>query len=288
MKPYYETFKLGGKVEMVKYEWIDKIFGVQKPIIGMVHLLPLPGSPFYQKNEMKDVIKRAVSEAKILEKAGVDGIQVENMWDHPYLKADDIGHETTAALAVAAYAVINEVNIPVGINCHLNGNIQALAAAVASGARWIRAFELANAYISNAGFIEASGPKALRYRHFIGGDDIKILGDVLVKHGSHFITSDRDIKEQAHDIEAFKADAVIVTGGATGEKPSLKEIRLIKGSVSIPVFVGSGLTSDNVVDYISAIDGAIVGSEFKEDGKWQNPVSYERTKRFMEIVKSLR
>lgn len=268
--------------------WIKEIFGVQKPIIGMIHLLPLPGSPFYQKNKIKEIVERAVNEAKTLERAGVDGLQVENMWDHPYLKDSEIGHETTASLAVAAYAIINEVNIPVGINCHLNGNIQALAASVASGARWVRAFELANAYISNAGIIEASGPEVLRYRRFIGGEDIKILGDVMVKHGSHFITSDRDIKEQAHDLEVFKADAVIVTGGATGQKPSLKDIRLVKGSVTIPVFVGSGLTADNIVDYISVIDGAIVGSEFKEEGKWQNPVSYERAKHFMDKVRELR
>lgn len=272
---------------MADSEWIKDIFGTYKPIIGMVHLLPLPGSPFYS-GDFKKILDRAVREAKILEEAGVDGLQVENMWDHPYLRDKEIGHETTAALSVAAFKVIESVNIPVGVNCHLNGNIQAIAAAVASGARWIRAFELANAYISNAGIIEGSAPHLMRYRRMIGADNIKILGDVLVKHGSHFITSDRGIGEQAHDIETVKGDAVIVTGGATGQKPSVEDIKEVRDSVSIPVFVGSGLTSENIKEFIQVIDGAIVGSEFKEDGVWQNPVSFERAKKFMDIVRSLR
>ena len=272
---------------MVNKEWIRNIFKTSKPIIGMIHLLPLPGSAFYDGDFYK-ILKQAVNEAKVLEKAGVDGLQVENMWDHPYLKDKHIGHETTASLTVATYEVINQVGIPVGVNCHLNGNIQAMAAAVASGAKWIRAFELVNAYISNAGIIEASAPFLMRYRRLIGGDDIKILGDVLVKHGSHFITSDRDIGEQAHDIEAVKGDAVIVTGGSTGQKPSVEDINAVKNAVSIPIFVGSGLTSENINEFISIIDGAIVGSEFKEDGKWQNSVSYERAKKFMDIVKPKR
>jgi membrane complex biogenesis BtpA family protein len=268
--------------------WIADLFGAEKPIIGMVHLRPLPGSPFYRAGDMKGIIDTAVREAKILEEAGVDGLQVENMWDHPYLKENQIGHETTASLAVCAFAVMQAVGIPVGINCHLNGSIQSLAAAVASGARWIRVFEMANTYISNAGIIEASGPAALRYRHAIEADHVKILGDVLVKHGSHFITSDRGIGEQAHDVEAFKADAVIVTGGATGENPKIDDIQAVQTAVSIPVFVGSGLTEDNIEDYLPVIDGAIIGSQFKEEGAWQNPVSGERTSSFMGRVKGLR
>jgi membrane complex biogenesis BtpA family protein len=267
---------------------LEDVFGVVKPVVGMVHLRPLPGSPFYREGEMEGIIQTALEEARLLEKGGVDGLQVENMWDHPYLKEDRIGHETTAALAVCAHAVRQEVRIPVGINCHLNGSIQALAAAVASGAHWIRVFELANAYISNAGIIEASGPEALRYRRLIGGERVRILGDVLVKHGSHFITSDRDIQEQAHDLETFKADGVIVTGGATGEEPKIEDLKKVRSAVSIPLFVGSGISGENVEDFLPHIDGAIVGSMFKEGGKWQNPVSLERTVSFMEKVKRLR
>ena len=84
---------------------LDKIFGVKKPVIGMVHLRPLPGSPKYDPVNMgmKKIVETAVEEALKLEEAGVDGVQVENMWDIPYQRPADIGYETAAALAVGIF-----------------------------------------------------------------------------------------------------------------------------------------------------------------------------------------
>ena len=69
---------------------MKKIFEVQKPIIGMIHLKPLPGSPNYDKNkfDMNAIVKYAVEEAKILEQAGVNGLQIENYWDIPFVKGE--------------------------------------------------------------------------------------------------------------------------------------------------------------------------------------------------------
>ena len=122
---------------------MKKIFEVQKPIIGMIHLKPLPGSPNYDKNkfDMNAIVKYAVEEAKILEQAGVNGLQIENYWDIPFVKGEEIGYETCAAMTAAACAVKNSVNIPIGINVHMNGGKAAMAIACASGAKWIRVFE---------------------------------------------------------------------------------------------------------------------------------------------------
>ena len=121
---------------MASQSFLNEIFPKPKPIIGMVHLRPLPGSPLYDPRTyaMRDVIKIAVEEARTLAEAGVDGLQVENIWDYPFVKGEQIGHETTAALTAAAVKVADAVEIPIGINCHLNGGEVALAAAVASGA----------------------------------------------------------------------------------------------------------------------------------------------------------
>ncbi|MFW6122087.1 MAG: BtpA/SgcQ family protein, partial [Petrotogales bacterium] len=129
---------------------LNQIFSVKKPIIGMIHLKPLPGSPLYDPKgmPMAEIIKNAVDEAKILEDAGIDGLQVENIWDFPYLKNKDIPNETVSSLSVATYEIKKSVDIPVGVNCHLNGGCAAFAAAVAAGANWIRVFEWVNAYIS--------------------------------------------------------------------------------------------------------------------------------------------
>lgn len=269
---------------------IEQLFSVSKPIIGMVHLRPLPGSPGYDPIQMgmDKIISIAVEEAKILEAAGVDGVQVENMWDIPYLKSGDIGYETAAALAVGIHEVKRSVSIPVGAECHMNGADCAMACAVAAGARWIRVFEWCNAFISQSGFIDAMGAKVSRLRSSLKADQILALCDVNVKHGSHYIIHDRSVAEQAMDIESQNGDAVIVTGFDTGTPPTVENITKCKQAVSLPILIGSGLNSGNAAELLAVADGAIIGSWFKEGNNWKNPVSYERTREFMDKVRAVR
>ncbi len=269
---------------------LETIFTNKKPVIGMVHLRPLPGSPQYDaaRMGMKQILRIARDEARMLEDAGVDGVQVENMWDVPYLPGRDIGPETVAALAVGVYGVANSVSIPVGAECHMNGGEQAMAAAVAGGARWIRVFEWCNAFISQSGYIEAAGGRVSRLRKLLQAEDIACLCDVNVKHGSHYIIHDRSVEEQAMDIEAQDGDAVIVTGFDTGTPPTVDKVESCKQRVKLPIYLGSGTTSENVAELLRAADGAIVGSYFKRDGHWKNPVDAERTRAFMKAVEALR
>lgn len=268
---------------------LTSVFNAEKPIIGMVHLRPLPGSPGYDPATMgmDKIIATAIEEAAILEQAGVDGIQVENMWDIPYLRGEDIGYETAAALAVGIHAVRSKVSIPVGAECHMNGADCAMACAVAAGASWIRVFEWCNAFVSQSGFINAMGAKVSRMRSSLKADHILALCDVNVKHGSHYIIHDRSVAQQAMDIEAQDGDAVIVTGFDTGTPPTVENISVCKQSTTLPILIGSGLNIDNVNELLAAADGAIIGSWFKEDNNWKNPISYDRTKAFMDKVHAL-
>ena len=269
---------------------IEKIFTRQKPVIGMVHLRPLPGSPLYDPKTMgmKQIIETAIEEAKILEAAGVDGVQVENMWDIPYLPGNQITSDTVAALAVGVNEVRHHVSIPVGVECHMNGADLALSCAVAAGASWIRVFEFCNAFISQSGFIDAIGGKIARQRMTLKAEDIAFLCDVNVKHGSHFIIHDRSVEEQAMDIEAQDGDAVIVTGFDTGMPPTVEKVLACKEKVKLPIFLGSGISAENAAELLSAADGAIVGSYFKEGGNWKNPVDGKRAEKFMKAVEAIR
>jgi len=260
----------------------------KKPfVIGMVHCRPLPGSEGYTKGSFGNVIKKATEEAKVLEEAGVDGLQVENMWDRPYRRGEVIGFETVAALSVVANEIRRVVDIPLGINCHLNGGRQALAVAAVTGAKWIRVFAWVNAYVSNAGLIEGIASEVLQYRKFLQMEDsVSVLADVCVKHGSHFIVSDRSLAEQAKDAEEYLADGIILTGTRTGSAPLVEEVKQVRESVEIPIFIGSGLAAENVRQFLPYIDGCIVGSYFKVDGKWFNDVDPERVRKFMQQVSS--
>ena len=270
---------------------LKNIFTHEKPIIGMVHLRPLPGAPLYDKKNMsmQQIIDTAVKEAQLLEEGGVDGLQIENIWDYPYVKGEKIGEETVAAVTAAAVHVKQNVKIPIGVNFHLNGAKQSLAVAIAAGARWIRVFEFVNAYVSHAGILEGIGGELARYRDALDArEDVMFLCYVNVKHGSHFIISDRTLAEQANDAVAEGAEALIVTGFETGIAPTPEKVREFSEHVDVPVFLGSGTTSENVRELLKYSDGAIVGSYFKEDNNWKKPVSLERTKRFMDAVWSIR
>jgi membrane complex biogenesis BtpA family protein len=197
---------------------LGELFGNPKPIIAMIHLPPLPGSPFHRGQPFEEVVEQALRDAEVLKGEGVDGLMVENFGDRPFLKPDEIGHETTAFLAVVSREVIRATGLPVGISCLANGAVQAIAASVASGAKWIRVNCWANAYIADEGVIEAAAPKALRYMRHLGVRDLKVFADVHVKHGSHIIVSDRPFEELVRDVEFFGADAVVVSGARTGER----------------------------------------------------------------------
>lgn len=131
---------------------LGELFPTVKPIIGVVHLSPLPGAPRYQGEPVREIYRRAVRDARTLADGGIDGIMVENASDMPFSRPDDIGPETVAALTAACLEIAAAVDKPIGITCVANGVIPALAVAKATGARWVRANQWVNAYVANEGF----------------------------------------------------------------------------------------------------------------------------------------
>ena len=196
---------------------LDSMFGIKKPLIGDIHLRPLPGTPRYRGDTIAAIVDQAVADAEAYVKGGMNGVMVENHGDIPFLRPDEIGPEIIAAMAAVAKAVVDAVGVPVGVSLLANGAIGALAIAKASGARFVRVNQWVNAYVSNEGFIEGDSAKVLRYRRQIGAEDVTIFADVHVKHGSHAIVGDRPVSQQAGDVEFYDADVAIATGNRTGE-----------------------------------------------------------------------
>lgn len=268
---------------------LNKIFTAKKPIIGMIHLKPLPGSPGYDRIncDMNKIIEFAVEEAKIYEAAGIDGLQIENYWDEPFLKGEKIGYETCTALASVTYAISKAVKIPYGINVHMNGGHAAMAVACATNAKWIRVFEYVSAYISYTGLTEGIGGELARYRKALQAEDIQLFCDVNVKHGSHFIVNDRSINDLAFDAQDQGADNIIITGFNTGVAPTKDKILDARKGIKIPVLLGSGINENNAIELLSVSDGAIVGSAFKTDNDMKKIVDFDKIESFMKKVKNL-
>lgn len=263
---------------------IQTIFNKNKAIIGMIHTKPLPGAPRYNGESMEEIIEFSIHDAIALQEGGVDGLMFENAWDIPFSQPEDIGYETVSALAVLAKEVTRQVKLPFGFNFLANGVLASLAAAKVTEAQWVRSNQWVNAYVANEGIIEGASSKAMRYKSLLRADDVKILADVHVKHGSHAIVADRSLSEQTMDNIFFDADVLIATGNRTGDATRVEELKIIYENTDLPVIVGSGLTPENADEILKYASGAVVGSYLKEDGVWWNHVSVEKTKRLMEVV----
>jgi membrane complex biogenesis BtpA family protein len=276
------------KVLPPKANTLQALFPVRKPIIGVIHLQPLPGAPRYAGQPVKEIYAAAVADARTLADGGIDGIILENASDLPFPRPERIGPETVAALTAACLAVGAAVETPIGITCVANGVIPALAIAKAVGARWVRANQWVNAYVANEGLMNGPAPEAMRYRSCIRADAVAVFADVHVKFGAHAITADRSITEQATDAEWFDADVLIATGTRTGSPTEPREVEEVKDGTNLPVIVGSGLSPEQVPDLFTVADGAIVGQWLKHDGVWWNPVDPRRVEALMSAVSKVR
>lgn len=266
-----------------------KIFGVRMPIIGMVHSLPLPGSPRYRKGDLERVYEFGVAEALRLKEGGVDGLLLENAGDVPFVKEQDIGYETAATMAALALEIRRATDLPLGVITVANAAKASLAIAQAAGACFVRVNQWANAYVANEGLIEGAAGAAMRYRSWIGADDVAIFADVHVKHGSHAITADRAISEQAIDNEFFDADVLIATGTRTGKETTIEEVQEVSAHVARPVIVGSGLSLANCRPLLTTADGAIIGSAVKTNERMHGGhVDVEKVRALMDVVAELR
>ncbi len=255
-------------------------------VIGVVHLLPLPGSPLYEGNFSK-VKERALSDAERLLEGGVDGIIVENFNDVPFFK-DNIPSETLSAFSVVASKIKEKMENGklLGINALRNDALSALSIAHAVEADFIRINVPIGAVITPSGIIEGKIGEVARKRKLLGANNIAFYEDVMVKHAWQF--ANYDIEEWAIETEKRgMADVIIVSGKRTVDTTSIEDVIKVKNVVSVPVYIGSGINPDNLAEFVNKADGAIVGTYFEEDGKPGNPVKVERVKKFMNRLKEL-
>jgi hypothetical protein len=262
-----------------------RLFNSRKPVIAMIHVEALPGTPA-SRFRLADVERKALNEAKTYRAAGVHGIMLENMHDTPYLRGA-VGPEIVAALAIIARAVKAAAELPVGVQILAGANLEAMAVAHAAGLEFIRAEGFAFAHVADEGLIQSSAATLLRYRKQIGAERVQVWADVKKKHSSHAITADISIGETASAVEFMRGDAVIVTGSVTGAAPQLGDIVDVQKHSRLPVLLGSGVTAENLATFYPAADGFIVGSYFKDGGLWSNAVDPKRVRRFMAAHRQL-
>ena len=261
---------------------LKQTFKTDRPIIGVVHLLPLPTSPRWG-GSLKAVVDRAEQEATALASGGVNGIIVENFFDAPFPK-DCVDPSVVSAMTLVVNRLMHLVTLPVGINVLRNDARSALAIATCTNAHFIRVNVLTGVMVTDQGVIEGQAHDLMRYRRELGSE-VKILADVLVKHARPLGSPNLTTAVQ-ETIERGLADGVILSGWATGSPPSLEDLELATAAAKgTPVFIGSGANWENIPQLIQAVDGVIVSSALKRKGQIQQPIDPIRVSQFVEAMR---
>ncbi|MBL8728311.1 MAG: BtpA/SgcQ family protein [Planctomycetes bacterium] len=252
------------------------------PLLGVVHLQPLPGSAGFRS--MQHVLDRALADAHELAAGGFDGAIVENFGGAPFHKGtrdDPTPPHCAAALAVVADRIRTACGLPTGVNCLRNDGIAALGAAAVAGARWVRINVLAGAYVTDQGVIEGEAARVAAYRHrlaVVGQPPVQLLADFLVKHATPL--QPFDVATGARDLaERSGADAIVLSGSRTGEPVDVALFDTVRAAVgAFPVWIGSGLTVANAPVLWGRCDGAIVGTSIKQGGVVTAPIDGDRVR----------
>ena len=253
--------------------WVAK-----RPIIGMIHLAPLPGSPRGSSvNGLAEVMERALADALALVEGGCHGLMMENFGDAPFFPGRVPTHVVAAMTAIAC-EVKRRCSIPLGINVLRNDGLSALAIAAAAGADFIRVNVLTGARVTDQGVIQGIAHDLMRERAALGCGHIQVFADVDVKHSAAL--APRPLEDEVLDlIKRGMADAVIVSGSGTGAPVEMDKLCAVKSVASpVPVLIGSGTTAGSIAHLASHADGFIVGSAFKSGGDTNRPIEVARVR----------
>src|SRR5688572_17132290 len=257
-----------------------------KFLAAMIAVLPLPGSPLYDGDDQR-VLDQALTDLDIYKNAGVDSIIFENDHDLPYIQPP-LDEKAIALMTAICQEARNRFNGPIGVQMLEAANIESLEIAAEAGLDYIRVEAFVFAHVGGSGIINGSGGKILRRRKELKAEHIKVFADVKKKHGSHSLTIDLDIKDEIMQAEFFLVDGVIVTSQFTGINPDKGDLVKAKSATKLPVLIGSGMTAENIKDYLPLADGFIVGSYFRNDGKFLEKLEPERLNKFIKVFVSAR
>lgn len=265
--------------------WLKEVIGTEKAVIAMCHLQPLPGDPGYDKEKGMDwVVEQAYKDFSALQKGGVDAVMFSNEFSLPYLT--NVRKETVGAMARIIGQLLPEIKIPFGVNALWDG-AASIDIAVATGARFVREI-FTGVYASDFGLWNTDYGDVARHRQAVGGENVKLLFNIVPEAARYL--ADRDVAQIAKTtVFNCKADALCVSGLTAGEETDNQMLRNVKETVpDTVVFANTGCRLENIERQLSVADGAVVGTTFKIDGKFNNPVDEERVVRFMDKVREFR
>ena len=263
---------------------LARIFGVDKPVIAMVHLPVLPGRPRHDKAAgMGRVVDTVARDLGALRAAGVDGLLFCNEADLPYQLTT--GPEIAAGMASVIGQVRAEIFAPFGVNIVWDP-VASLAVAAATGGAFVREVFTGH-YESDLGLMRPAFGAVAAYRQRIGAGSVALFSNITPEFAS--TTGRRGIAERARGAAFLGVDVILISGQITGTPLDLDELDAATAAVpGTPVVANTGVRADTVRQIFARADGAIVGTSLKYDGVTWNAVDPDRAARFMDAARAAR
>ena len=265
--------------------WLKETFGVEKPIIGMCHLLALPGDPDFQQNGgFEKILDHCRHDLQALQAGGIDAIMFSNEGSLPYLT--EVEPITTISMARIIGQMLDQIEVPFGVNVLWDPQAS-IELAVATGAKFVREI-FTGTYASDFGLWNTTVGQAVRHLDRLGGTNVRLLFNIVPESAAYL--APREIEDIARStVFNARPDALCVSGLTAGSETPLSVLKKVKQAVpETLVFANTGVRIDNVEEQLLIADGAVVGTTFKRDGSTWNPVDEERVRQFMNVVKDLR
>jgi membrane complex biogenesis BtpA family protein len=266
-------------------DWLKELFRTDKPIIAMCHLKAFPGDPgFEPAGGLQAVLEAGRRDLAALQEGGVDAVMFSNEFSLPYLtRVETI---TVACMARVVTELLPEVHVPFGVNVLWDARAS-LDLAVATGASFVREV-FTGAYASDFGLWDTNAGSVVRHQHAIGAQAVRLLFNIVPESAAYL--GARPVAEIARStVFNARPDILCVSGLTAGAETSLSILSQVKQAVpDTPVFANTGLKPTNVREQLAIADGAVVGTTFKRDGVFTNPVDVRRVAEFMAVVRSMR
>ncbi len=251
----------------------QRVFGNGKPVIGMVHLGALPGTPLHDATAgLTGLVKAARADLLALQTAGFDAVMFGNENDRPYEFRVDVA--STATMAFVIGQLRGEITVPFGVNVLWDPH-SSVALAAATGAAFVREI-FTGSYASDMGPWTPDAGAALRYRSRLGRGDLALLYNVSAEFADSL--DRRSLPDRARSaVFSSIPDAVLVSGQITGEAARMEDLEAVKRVLpDTPVLANTGVKHDTVAEVLALADGCVVGSALKVDGMTWNAVDPAR------------
>ncbi|HEX5501004.1 MAG TPA: BtpA/SgcQ family protein [Thermomicrobiales bacterium] len=265
--------------------WLAATFGMAKPVIGMIHLPPLPGTALYDDARgVRGIVESARRDADALQAGGIDAVMFGNEGDRPYRTR--VGPETVATMAATVAAVAPGLSVPFGVDV-LWDPVATLAVAKATGAAFAREV-FTGVFGGDLGLWDTAAGEVFQYRRAIDAGGVRLFFTINAEFAAP--VAPRPLAAVARSV-AFSAlpDALCVSGPLTGAPAPLEELRAAKEAAgTVPVFANTGVRRETVGDVLAVADGCIVGTALKVDGVTWNAVEPARVRALMAAARAAR